>query len=95
MKAYQVFVFGDQTGSFASGLQQLVLNKNNPFLVSFFERVHLALRQEAAKLTPSEKKLLPQVANIQELITKYQKGHKNVVLESVLSCLYQLCCFIK
>ncbi|KAK5988370.1 Polyketide synthase 1 [Cladobotryum mycophilum] len=90
----QVFLFGDQSTSFLAGLQQLLLKRNNPFLESFIDRVHIALRREIQQLPATERRKFPQFCSAQDLLTRVKKGETNTALESALSTFYQLCCFI-
>ncbi|KAG8410814.1 polyketide synthase [Metarhizium acridum] len=94
MQPRRVFIFGDQTGGFATGLQQLLLDKTNPSLVSFIEHANLALRQELSRLPSIDRETLPLIGSVQDILTLHQKGERNVVIDSVLSTVHHLACFI-
>jgi naphtho-gamma-pyrone polyketide synthase len=91
----QLFVFGDQTTVFAPDLRKLAGVKNNSSLLNFFERVHLALREEIAGLPAPERKLFPRFSNLGELLARYEEAARNPALDSALSCVFQLACFLK
>lgn len=91
----RVFVFGDQSSFSLSNLQLLLLKKNNPYLASFTDRVNFALRQEIGRLTISERQWFPAFSSIQNLVARGLKKDKNAALDSTLTTIYQICCFIK
>lgn len=93
-RSTQLLLFGDQTSSFDSGLRQLLKIKGNGALTAFLERAHFAIRHEVAQLPLSDRELFPRFTGIMDLLSRCEeKG--NAVLESVLTCIYQLGCFIK
>jgi naphtho-gamma-pyrone polyketide synthase len=90
----RVYLFGDQTGEFDSGLRRLIQAKNNSFLTSFIEKCYHALRQEITQLPPSDRELFPRFTSIVGLLSKYHESGPNPALESALTCIYQLASFI-
>ncbi|EXV02536.1 polyketide synthase, DHN melanin biosynthesis [Metarhizium robertsii] len=94
MQPHRVFIFGDQTGGFATGLQQLLLDKTNPSLVYFVDHANLALRQELSRLPSTDRETLPLIGSVQDILTLHKKGERNVVIDSILSTVYHLACFI-
>ncbi|KAK6450304.1 hypothetical protein FP744_10006554 [Trichoderma asperellum] len=92
--SFRVFVFGDQSSFSLSNLQLLLLKKNNPYLASFTDRVNFALRQEIGRLTISERQWFPAFSSIQNLVARGLKKDKNAALDSTLTTIYQICCFI-
>lgn len=94
MQPHRVFIFGDQTGDFATGLQQLLLDKTNPSLVYFVDHANLALRQELSRLPSTDRETLPLIGSVQDILTLHKKGERNVVIDSILSTVYHLACFI-
>lgn len=90
-----VYLFGDQTGDFGAGLRHLFQAKTNSLLTSFFERCYYAMRQEISKLPPSQQQAFPRFASVVELLARSRDSGPNPALESALTCIYQLGCFIK
>ncbi|KAH8702107.1 conidial pigment polyketide synthase PksP/Alb1 [Talaromyces proteolyticus] len=90
----QVYLFGDQTGEFDSGLRRLIQAKNNSLVTSFFERCFYALRHEIAQLPPSDRRNFPRFTSIVDLLARYRVTGPNPALESALTTIYQLGSFI-
>ncbi|RGP64451.1 polyketide synthase [Fusarium longipes] len=90
----EVFVFGDQSTRFAPPLQDLLLKGNSPYLTHFVQQVHALLRKEISSLPATQRKLFPNFADIQELVSKSDWGSSNPALTSALACFYHLCSFI-
>jgi naphtho-gamma-pyrone polyketide synthase len=91
----QIFVFGDQTHSFESGLRWLFQRKDNVLLLSFFERTHYALRLEISKLGVHERDLFPRFTSLVDLLANYRKSTNNPALESAFTTIHQIGCFIR
>ena len=94
-RSTHLYLFGDQSVSFNSGLHQLFHVKTNSLLTSFFEQVHDALRREIGHLPLLKRILFPRFTNILELSDKYHETGDNPALEGALTCIHQLACFIK
>ncbi|PWY86434.1 ketoacyl-synt-domain-containing protein [Aspergillus sclerotioniger CBS 115572] len=90
----RVYLFGDQTSDIEAGLRRLLQSKNSTIVQSFFQQCFHALRQEIAKLPPSQRKLFPRFTSIVDLLTRHRQSEPSPVLESALTCIYQLGCFI-
>ncbi|PYH96131.1 conidial yellow pigment biosynthesis polyketide synthase [Aspergillus ellipticus CBS 707.79] len=90
----RVYLFGDQTSDIEAGLRRLLQAKNNTIVQSFFQQCFHALRQEIARLPPSQRKLFPRFTSIVDLLSKHRESGPSPVLESALTCIYQLGCFI-
>lgn len=90
-----VYVFGDQTDSFESGLVQLLHIKGCEVLSSFFEQTQYALRLEISQLPVSQKEWFPRFTSIIDLVTGKSDQGRNPALELALLCLTQLARFIK
>ncbi|KAJ6155451.1 hypothetical protein N7470_006017 [Penicillium chermesinum] len=90
----QVYLFGDQTADFESGLRRLLQTKNDSLVIAFFQKCYHAVRQEISKLPPSERQMFPRFTSIVDLLARYKEHGANVVLESTLTTIYQLGCFI-
>ncbi|KAL2010566.1 hypothetical protein VTN00DRAFT_6373 [Thermoascus crustaceus] len=93
--ASRVYLFGDQTGDFDAGLRRLLQAKNNSLLTSFLERCFYALRHEIAQLSPSQRQTFPRFTSVVDLLSRWRESGPNPALESALTCIYQLGCFIK
>jgi naphtho-gamma-pyrone polyketide synthase len=91
----QVLIFGDQSFRFTPSLQELLLKKDSPYLVSFFEQVNVALRREISSLSTEEKQLFPSFSSLQELVAKFCTLRNSPALESALACCYHLGAFIQ
>lgn len=91
----RVYLFGDQTADFESGLRRLVQAKNDSLLTAFFQKCYHAVRQEVSKLPPSERQIFPRFTSIVDLLARYRENGPNAVLESTLTTIYQLGCFIQ
>jgi len=89
-----VYLFGDQTTSFDTGLRRLLLIKENVILTSFFERVHYALRLEIGELGIFERELFPRFTSIGDLLARYRESENNPALKSALTAIHQLGSFI-
>ncbi|KAL4870267.1 hypothetical protein BDV12DRAFT_166486 [Aspergillus spectabilis] len=91
---YHVYLFGDQTGDFEVGLRRLLQAKNQTIVSAFFQRSYHALRQEITGLPPSERSIFPRFTSIGDLLARHCESPGNPALESALTCIYQLGCFI-
>lgn len=92
----QVYLFGDQTNDFESGLRRLFQVKDNGLLTSFFEKTNHALRQDITKRPRQVQEQLPRFTSLVDLLAKYRDSKHNAAatLESTLATLHQLGCFI-
>lgn len=91
----EVFVFGDQSTRFTPPLQDLLLKGDSPYLTRFVEQVHSLLRREISTLPVTQRRLFPNFADIQELVSKSDWENGNPALTSALACFYHLCSFIQ
>ncbi|CAG8050114.1 unnamed protein product [Penicillium salamii] len=92
--ASRVYLFGDQTADFDSGLRRLLHAKNDSLLVAFFQKSYYALRKEITSLPPSERAAFPRFTSIVDLLARYRESGPNPALESALTTIYQLGSFI-
>ncbi|KAJ5908568.1 hypothetical protein N7495_001250 [Penicillium taxi] len=90
----RVYLFGDQTADFDSGLRRLVHAKNDSLLIAFFQKSYHALREEISKLPQSERQMFPRFTSIVDLLKRYRVSGPNPALESALTTIYQLGSFI-
>ncbi|KAL4903435.1 conidial yellow pigment biosynthesis polyketide synthase [Aspergillus multicolor] len=91
---YHVYLFGDQTGDFEVGLRRLLQAKNHTILSAFFQQSYHALRQEISSLPPTERSIFPRFTSIVDLLARHCESPGNPALESALTCIYQLGCFV-
>ncbi|OOQ85606.1 Conidial yellow pigment biosynthesis polyketide synthase [Penicillium brasilianum] len=89
-----VYLFGDQTADFDSGLRRLLQAKNDSLLIAFFQKCYHALRKEISQLSPSQRQMFPRFTSIVDLLARYREFGPNPALESALTTIYQLGCFI-
>ncbi|KAJ5979309.1 hypothetical protein N7501_002651 [Penicillium viridicatum] len=89
-----VYLFGDQTADSDSGLRQLLHAKNDSLLAAFFQKSYYALRKEITSLPPSERQQFPRFTSIVDLLARFKESGPNPALESALTTIYQLGCFI-
>ncbi|CAL5871299.1 uncharacterized protein PFLUO_LOCUS5549 [Penicillium psychrofluorescens] len=90
----RVFLFGDQTADFDSGLRRLLHAKNDSLLSAFFQKCYHAVRGEITKLPQSERQVFPRFTSIVDLLARYRESGPNAALESALTTIHQLGCFI-
>ena len=91
----KILLLGDQTNGFDSGLRRLLHVKDNNHLMAFFERVHYALRLEIGHLPITERDSFPRFTSVIDLLARHREGGTNPALESALTCIHQLACFIR
>ncbi|KGO63978.1 Acyl transferase/acyl hydrolase/lysophospholipase [Penicillium italicum] len=89
-----VYLFGDQTADFDSGLRRLLHAKNDSLVGAFFQKSYYALRKEITSLPPSERQSFPRFTSIVDLLARFKESGPNPALESALTTIYQLGCFI-
>lgn len=91
----RVYLFGDQTADFDSGLRRLLHAKNDSLVTAFFLKSYYALRQEISQQSPSQRQTFPRFTSIVDLLARYREFGPNPALESALTTLYQLGSFIQ
>lgn len=92
---HRAYLFGDQTSDIGDGLRRLLQAESHTIVSSFFQRCFHALRREVSTLCPSERSTFPRFTSITDLLVKrFEKG-SNPALESTLTCIFQLACFIQ
>lgn len=91
----RVLLFGDQSGDIIPALRQLISVKDNPLIVSFFEKVYVALRDEVAKHPRAEHEL-PGFTSVGNLLWRYsESGARSPEIENALICIYQIASFLR
>ncbi|KAI0452381.1 polyketide synthase for naphthopyrone YWA1 [Xylaria acuta] len=92
----RICLFGDQTNDFVPGLRRLLRVRDSPLLCSFFEKTHLALRQEITQQSRGIRESLPRFSNTSDLFAAYLADRtSDPVLAVTLSTVYQLGSFIR
>lgn len=92
----RLYLFGDQTNDFTSGLSQLLRVRDNPLLLSFLERTHVALRQEITHQSSEIQESLPRFSQLVELVAAFSPDLDSApILASTLTAIYQLGSFIR
>ncbi|KAL9126313.1 MAG: hypothetical protein Q9217_004613 [Psora testacea] len=91
-----ILFFGDQTGDFPTAFQRVLHIKDNALLTAFLDKAYLTLRQEVAQQPRPVREQIPGFSSIGDLVARYSEPDqtKSNPLESVLTCISQLACFI-
>ena len=91
-----IVLFGDQTGDCRSIFRQVLHIKDNTFLTSFFEKAYSALRDEVAQQPRAVRDQVSGFTSITDLVARYSDSTdaKSNPLESALTCISQIACFI-
>lgn len=92
----RVLLFGDQTGDYHKIFRQVLHLKGNAILTSFLEKAYSALRDEVAQQPRAFREHTTDFTSIADLVTRYEESNarKNNALESALTFLSQISCFI-
>ena len=91
----RVLLFGDQSGDIIPALRQLISVKDNPLIVSFFEKAYVTLRNEVAQHPRTEREL-PGFTSVETLLWRYsESGAGSPEIESALICIYQIASFLR
>lgn len=92
----QIILFGDQTGDYRSIFRQVLHIKDNTILTSFFEKAYSALRDEVAQQPRAVRDQISGFTSIADLVARYSDSAdpKSNALESALTCISQISCFI-
>ena len=86
-----VLVFGDETAEQYPLLRKVVLRYQNALVMSFLERVSVALREEIKQLPRTQRELIPDFLTVSNLLEAYQeKGLKLPQIESSMVSIAQL-----
>ena len=96
MAETRLLLFGDQTLVDSLHIHKQILHsRENPFIGLFFEQCCDALRHEASRLTPQEKKNIPDFTSLAELNerTNFSGAHEGI--RTALLCASQLAHYIE
>ena len=92
----KVLLFDDQTVDHTSILLRLTQVKGNIFLTGFFEQIYAILRSEVASQTHHTRAQIPGFTSISDLVVRYaESGFVSPALDSALTCISQIGCFIR
>lgn len=90
-EAFQVLLFGDETGDFREPLQKLCERQKGVIFLHFVDRVNEVLRDEVRRQPRYVKKQIPPFTDILDLVKQYQdSASRNQILETTLACICQL-----
>lgn len=91
----RVLLFGDQSADFIPALRQLTSVKDNPLVVSFFEKAYSVLQNEVAQ-HPRTARELTGFTSVENLLWRYSEaGYRSPEIESALWCIYQIASFLR
>nr|BBL33417.1 putative polyketide synthase [Lachnum palmae] len=89
--AFEVLLFGDETGDFREPLDKLCERRKGVVFLHFIERLHETLRDEIRQQPRHVQKQIPPFTDIPDLVKRYiESGSRNPILESTLTCICQL-----
>lgn len=91
----QVFLFGDITVSFEQDLLQLLHSKDEPLLLSFFERAAFALREEIASLPAHQQTWFPRFTTLIDMQSNIKGKKGGPALKFALLCLCEIGLFMR
>jgi len=88
---FEVLLFGDETGDFCEPLDKLCERRRGVLFLHFIERLHWTLRDEIHKQPRHVQNQIPPFTDIPDLVKRYtESSSRNPILESTLTCIYQL-----
>ncbi len=89
--AFEVLLFGDETGDFREPLDKLCERRKGVVFLHFIQRLHETLRDEVHKQPRQVQQQIPPFTNVPDLVKRYtESGSRNPILESTLTCICQL-----
>lgn len=90
-EAFQVLLFGDETGDFQGLLQKLCERQKGIIFSHFINRLNEILRDEVRRQPRYVKKFIPPFTDVLDLVTQYKDSNsRNQILETTLACICQL-----
>ena len=90
-----ILIFGDQTADQYPILRKASLRKNNALLMTFLDRVSVALREEVQKLPRTQREQIPDFLKLTDLVEAYYaKGLKIPQIESCMVTIAQLAHYV-
>lgn len=94
--AYEVLLFGDETGDFREPLQKLCERQKGAVFLHFIESVNEVLRDEVRRQPSHVKKQIPPFSDVLDLVKQYQdSASRNPILETTLTCICQLASVVR
>ena len=90
-EAFQVLLFGDETGDFQDPLQKLCGRQKGVLFLHFIDRLNHILHDEVRRHPRHVKKQIPPFTDIIDLVKQYQdSASRNPIFETTLACICQL-----
>jgi naphtho-gamma-pyrone polyketide synthase len=95
-ETFKVYIFGDETGSFAEPLQKLCEHQKGVLFTHFLEEINKVLRDELRKQPRQVRAQISEFTDVLDLIKRYRdSGSRNQILETTITCIYQLASVIR
>lgn len=89
--AFEVLLFGDETGDFREPLQKLLERQRGVAFLHFIQKTNEALRDEVRRQPNHVKRQIPPFTDVFELLRQYQESaSRNQILETTFACVCQL-----
>ncbi|KAL9619045.1 MAG: hypothetical protein Q9160_006300 [Pyrenula sp. 1 TL-2023] len=89
--AFEVLLFGDETGDFREPLQKLLERQRGVAFLYFIQKTNEALRDEVRRQPHHVKQQIPPFTDVFELLKQYQDSTlRNQILETTFACICQL-----
>lgn len=90
-EAFQVLLFGDETGDFQDPLRKLCERQKGVLFLHFIDRLNQVLHDELRQHPRHAKKQIPPFTDVLDLVKQYQdSASRNQILETTLACICQL-----
>lgn len=90
-EAFQVLLFGDETGDFREPLQRLCERQHGVIFLHFLNRLNEVLRDEVRRLPSHVRKQIPPFTDVLDLVNQYQdSASRNQILETSFACICQV-----
>ena len=95
-EAFEVFLFGDETGDFREPLQKLCERQTGVAFTNFIENLNKVLREEVRRQPRHVKQQIPPFLDVLDLVKQYRDSpSRNQILETTLACVCQLASVIR
>ncbi|KAH8804520.1 putative polyketide synthase [Xylogone sp. PMI_703] len=91
MAAFEVLLFGDETGDSREPLQKLCERRKGVVFVNFIDKLRGVLREEIRQQPRHVQQQIPPFTDLLDLVKQYREsGSRNPILETTLTCICQL-----
>ena len=98
METQNIYLFGDQAGSWEDDLSQMMRGKRTDIVDCFQSRVFHRLRQEIGHLRHPHSQYFTRFSSLDELFSNYEEAspsNRHPALAGALCTLYHLSCFLR